>query len=110
MLASNENEIGNFTQSFDPLVLHRIIHDINISVSPSDSQTAVSPLRIDDKLVAPVTHEIGFLESPRQYCSDYVSSLGTTESALYHSAFIPLQHSAFVGIANGDEMLVVIDS
>ena len=30
--------------------------------------------------------------------------------AFYHSAFIPLQHSAFVGIVNGDEMPVVIDS
>ena len=31
-------------------------------------------------------------------------------SVFYHSAFIPLQHSAFIGIGNGDEMPVVIDS
>ena len=111
VLASDENEIGKFTQSFDPRVLHRLIHDFNISVSPSDAQTeASSPLRLADTLVASVTHEIGLLESTRQYCSDYVSSLGPAESVFYHSAFIPLQHSAFVGIANGDEMPVVIDS
>ena len=61
VLASDEIEIGKFTQSFDPLVLHRLIDDFNISVSPSDRQTAASPPRYDDKLVASVsTHEIGF--------------------------------------------------
>ena len=109
MLANDEIEIGKFTQSFDPRVLHRLIHEFNISVVPSDAQPSF-PLRLADKLVASVTHEIGLLESTRQYCSDYILSLGNVMSAFYHSAYIPLQHSAFVGIANGDEMSVVIDS
>ena len=87
VLASNEIEIGKFTQSFDPRVLHRLIHDFNILVSPSDAQPAASsPLRLADKLVASVTHEIGLLESTRQYCSDYISSLGSFLSLSLHSS------------------------
>ena len=42
--------------------------------------------------------------------SQYLSTLDLPCSALYHSAFVPVQQSAFIGVAHEDEIPIVIDT
>ena len=106
-LTINDSAIDAFTASFDPRNIHRLVYNFDIS-----STTKVTSSPQQASLPPSLTHDIASFESSGHLrsWSQYLSTLDLPCSALYHSAFVPVQQSAFVGVAHEDEMPIVIDT